>query len=129
MSLRYSFSDMHSWLFEVWKNRKTPALILHFLISEIHHLILEYIKKFNIRIHYILYTGKFSPPFYFRPFRPLTWGRIQNWANWIMYKGWCSRIEERANSRLGKSVLDLCRAKIRLDEFKAVYSMKMNFYY
>ena len=25
------------------------------------------------------------------------------------------------NSRLGKSVLDLCRAKIRLGEFKAVY--------
>ena len=24
----------------------------------------------------ILYTGKILPPFYFRPFRPLFWGRI-----------------------------------------------------
>ena len=37
----------------------------------------------------ILYTGKISPPFYFRP---LTWGRILNWANWIIYKGICIKI-------------------------------------
>ena len=30
-------------------------------------------------------------------------------------------MEERANSRLGESVSDLYRAKIRLGEFKAVY--------
>ena len=32
-------------------------------------------------------------------------------------------IGERANSRLGESVSDLYRAKIRLVEFKAVYSI------
>ena len=70
----------------------------------------------------ILYTGKISPPFYFRPFRLLTWGRIQNWANSIIYKGLCKKISEWANSRLGETVSDLHRAKIRLGKFKAVYS-------
>ena len=37
----------------------------------------------------IVYTGKILPPFYFRP---LTIGRIQNWANWIIYKGLCKEI-------------------------------------
>ena len=72
---------------------------------------------------YILYAGKISPPFYFRPIRPLTWGRIQNWANWKIYKEVCNQIEERANSRLGESISDPYRAKIRLGEFKAVYSI------
>ena len=31
--------------------------------------------------------------------------------------------QEMANSRLGESVLGLCRAKIRRGEFKAVYSI------
>ena len=31
-----------------------------------------------VSVDLILYTGKISPPFYFRP---LTLGRIQNWAN------------------------------------------------
>ena len=78
-----------------------------------------------IKYHVLLYTGKISPPFYFRPFRPLVWGRIQNRANWILHKGLYNKIGERANSRLGESVLDICRAKIRLGEFKAVYSICM----
>ena len=66
----------------------------------------------------LLYTGKISPPFYFHPW---VWGRIQNWVNWILHKRLYNEIGERANFRLGESVSDLCRAKIRLDKFKAVY--------
>ena len=33
----------------------------------------------------ILYIGKISPPFYFRIFCTLAWGRIYNWADWIIY--------------------------------------------
>ena len=55
----------------------------------------------------ILYTGKFSPPFYFCPFHPLTWGWIKNWANWVIYKGLCKKIGEWGNSRLDESVSDL----------------------
>ena len=75
------------------------------------------------RVLILLYTGKISPPFYFRPFRPLVWERIQNWANWIIHKLLYNKTQERANSRLDESVSDLCRAKIRLGEFKAVYSI------
>ena len=70
----------------------------------------------------VTYTGKISPPFYFRPFRPISWGRIHNWANWIIYKGLCNNNWDWANSKLGQSVSDLHRAKIRLGEFKSVYS-------
>ena len=56
-------------------------------------------------------------------FYPLTWGRILNLAYWIRYKEICKKIEEWANSRLCESVLDHCRAKIRLDKFKTVYSI------
>ena len=69
-----------------------------------------------------VYRENFAP-FYFRPFRPLPWRRFLNWANWIICKGLYRKIWERANSRLGVSVLDPYRAKIRLGEFKAVYSM------
>ena len=65
---------------------------------------------------WILYTGKISPLFYFPPFRPLTWGGIFNWANWIICKGLCKKIGDRANSRLGKSYSDMFRAKIRLGD-------------
>ena len=40
-----------------------------------------------------------------------------------MYNGLKKKIGEWANSRLGESVSDLHRAKIRLGEFKAVYSI------
>ena len=43
-----------------------------------------------------------------------------------MYKGLCKKIGEWANSNKGESVSDLYRAKIRLGEFKAVYSIKTN---
>ena len=48
-------------------------------------------------------------------------------CNWIKgvscdKKDYVTKLERGANSRLGKSVSDLYRAKIRLGEFKAVYS-------
>ena len=39
-----------------------------------------------------------------------------------MWKGLCKNIGDWAKSRLGESVSDLYRAKIRQGEFKAVYS-------
>ena len=54
----------------------------------------------------LLYAGKISSPFYF-----------------IIQKGLYYKTRERANSRLGKSVSDFCRAKIRLGKFKAVNSI------
>ena len=41
----------------------------------------------------------------------------------MIYKESCNKFGGRANSRLGESVSDLNRAKIRLGEFKAVYSI------
>ena len=38
------------------------------------------------------------------------------------------KIEERAISRLGNSVSYLCRAKIRVGKFKALYSMLVKQY-
>ena len=47
--------------------------------------------------------------------------------NSILYnKGICKKIWEWANSRLGESLLHLFRAKVRLGEFKAVYSTWAN---
>ena len=40
-----------------------------------------------------------------------------------MYKGLCKNIVEWANSRLGESLSDLQRAKLRLGEYKDVNSM------
>ena len=45
-----------------------------------------------------------------------------------MCKGLCKKTGEWANSRLGESVSDLSRSKIRLGEFKPVYSMITKFY-
>ena len=65
-----------------------------------------------------LYAGKISSQFFFRPFRPLSCGRILNWENSIninlriMYETWLE----------GESASDLHRAKIRLGEFKTIYS-------
>ena len=53
-----------------------------------------------------MYTGKISPPFYFRP---LSWRRNLNLANWNICGGLWKKIWEWANSRPGKSVLDLYR--------------------
>ena len=89
------------------------------------HVTIMNLNDINLKYNgykFQLYTGKISPPFYFRPFRPLAWGRIQNWANWKIYKEVCNKIEEEANSKLGESISDPYRAKIRLGEFKAVYS-------
>ena len=43
-------------------------------------------------------------------------------ALWSEGKGLCKKIGESANLRLGESVSDLYRAKIRLGKFKALYS-------
>ena len=42
----------------------------------------EIVKTSILRV---LYTGKISPPFYFRPFRPQIEGRIQNGANMFSF--------------------------------------------
>ena len=65
-----------------------------------------------------VYRKNFAPVL----FSPFFWGQIQNWVSWIIHKGLYNKTRERANSRLGESVSDLCRAKIRLGKFKAVYS-------
>ena len=67
-------------------------------------------------------TRELSVPFNFCPFHPLVHGLIQNLANYIT--GYvCNEIGGWANSKLSESVLDLYRGKMRLGEFKAVYSM------
>ena len=82
------------------------------------HLCLHRTTKYQCTV----YSQNFAPVL-FSPFSPSECGQIQNWANWNICKGLCEKIWEWANSRLGKSVLDLYRAKIRLGEFKAVYSI------
>ena len=64
----------------------------------------------------ILFTRKFSSPCYFYLF-PLRLGGVFK-TGLIKYKRWCKKMREWANTRLGKSVSDLLRAKIRLGEFK-----------
>ena len=58
--------------------------------------------------HFLSYPMQVKnlPLFYFHPFHTRTWGRIQNYAKWIIYKGKCNHIGKRVNSRLRESVLD-----------------------
>ena len=69
------------------------------------------------------FTCMILPLFYFRPIHPISWGWFQNWANWIIHKGLCSKDRDWVNSRLGEFVSDLHRTKIRLGKFKAVDSI------
>ena len=74
---------------------------------------------------YTVYRENFAPVL-FLPFSPselrakFKTGLIE--LQICKYEGLCKKIGEWVNSRLGKSVLELYRAKIRLGEFKAVYS-------
>ena len=75
-----------------------------------------------VRSLYCLYCiqGKIAPVLY-SPFSPSDLRANKKWANWVIYKWLYKKIGELANSRLGVSVSDLYRAKIRLGECK-VYS-------
>ena len=57
--------------------------------------------------------------FYFSPFDMRANSKLG-------FKEFCNKIGEWANSRQGESVSDLCRAKIRLGESKAVYSILLS---
>ena len=61
-------------------------------------------------------------------FRPLVWGEFKTWGIEFYVKDYIMKLKRgRGNSRQGESVSDLCRAKMRLGEFKAVYRLVMAF--
>ena len=101
------------------------------LFTKLSFVIIIYIcpKMFKSLIYRFwpvcLYTvqGKYSFHFTFAHFT--LWYKGQSKTGWIeLYMmEYVKQIDEWANSRLGKSVSDLNRAKIRLGKFKAVYSM------
>ena len=66
--------------------------------------------------------GKFCPCFIFTLFVLLSNGEFKTWRIELYSKDYnYNKTRDRANSRLSESVSYLCRAKIRMGEFKAVY--------
>ena len=59
----------------------------------------------------ILYTGTILSSFFLIFFLPYSlsdqWGKFKTWLIEFFYKGYCNKIGEWANSRVGESVSDL----------------------
>ena len=102
-------------VYSLWQDLSHGTIIFYLVTFTLKFDLL--FKYFYLGCYCI--QGKFCP-FYYCPFHPLARGRIQNGANWIIYKGLWQEIREWANSRLGELVSDLYRVKIWLGEFKAV---------
>ena len=94
---------------------KSKSNNMHIFVYHLHPII-----DFSVQIDTV-YRENFAPVL-FSPFSPSDLGANLKLGYLNIYKGICKKIGEWVNSRLGESVSDLHRAKIRLGEFKAVYS-------